>query len=344
MTFPVAPAVAGTLAALVASFAQQEPEILPTAPPAPKQRTTFFEKSEAPLPPEVYCKVDGFPITRAEYGDWLQKHRGDLYIQNFVTGVLVRRAAKSLGIEPPPEEVEALVTKKMEERAVAAYRGNRDLFIQQEITQFGKTLEQWKVEQAYDVETEVLVSRSLKKRRLTTDADVEKEFKRLYGASGRELWLRAILLELDVPSVTSHKPPAEIQRQADEAIQKAFNKGVTIVKRLQGGGIDFASAALAYSDDGRSKTKGGDIGKYSGDPPMFGAEFDAAVHKAKVGQLIGPVRIQAGFVVAEITREQVHDLRAERDKLRKALGEREPTFDEATSYVADLILNAKLVR
>src|SRR5262245_16054977 len=222
-------------------------DVAPSSRPAPKQRATFFEKSEVPLAAEVYCKIDGFPVSRAEFGDWLQRYRGDPLIESYVTGTWIRKDAKAAGVEVGPEDLDAILNQRIEERTVQAYRGNRDYFIQQEITQFGKTLEQWKAEQARDVETEVLVRKTMKKKRLTTDADVEKEFKRLYGASGREIWLRAVLLEIDMPTLQTHKPAPEVQAIAEQAIQKAYRKGVDVVKRLQSGAIDFPSAALAKS-------------------------------------------------------------------------------------------------
>jgi PPIC-type peptidyl-prolyl cis-trans isomerase-like protein len=307
-------------------------------------REVFFERSRTPLAADTYCEIDGFPIKRVDYGLWLQKHRGDQYVQQYVTGWLVRKAAEAAGAAVTPAEVDRALERKVEERTIAAYRGNRERFIEMELNQFGKTMEQFREEQLWDIETDLLIARILKKRRLTTDADVEKEFRRLYGASGRELHLRAILLELDVPTLTTHKPVQEVQAQTAKAIEDGRRKGVQIVKRIQSGEIDFASAALAYSDDASSKGKGGDVGRYVQTPPEFGDEFDAALQRAKPGQVIGPIRIQAGYIVAEIGKEALHDLAAERDKIRAQLAEREPTLEEVQVFLRDLIQSSRRVR
>src|SRR5262245_34848357 len=77
-------------------------------------RTQLFERSEAPLPADTYCKIDGFPVLRSEYGDWLQKYKGDQFIKDYVLGKLVRDAAKSSGVEAKPEEIEQKIDKKIE--------------------------------------------------------------------------------------------------------------------------------------------------------------------------------------------------------------------------------------
>jgi parvulin-like peptidyl-prolyl isomerase len=317
---------------------------MPQDPSAPVERRGLFERSDTPIPADTYCKINGFPILRTEYGDWLQKHKGDAYIRDYVIAKLIRDAAKNAGAEAKPEEVEQLVNKKIEEKIINSYRGRRELFIERELTWMGKTMEQLKLEMSWEVENDILAQKTMKARRLTTDSDVEREFYRLYGKSGRQLNLRAILIELDVPSVTSHKPIEEIQRMTAQAIDEGRRKGVDIVKRLQSGALDFASAARAYSDDARSKLVGGDIGAYIVSPPEFGEDFDAALQKAKIGQIVGPIRIQQGFVIAEITKEVAHDLRKEKETIRKNLTEREAAFDEVQGFINELLVKAKLVR
>ncbi|MFN0206330.1 MAG: peptidylprolyl isomerase [Planctomycetota bacterium] len=307
-------------------------------------RKTLFEKSQTPLPANVYCKMDGLEITRAEFGDWLQKFRGDNAIQEYITGRLIRQAAKKYNVEATAEEVDQIVSRRIEERILNGYRGRKELFEERELANLGKTLNDAKLEESWEVEGELLVKKILKSRRLTTDADVEKEFNRLYGKSGREMWLRAILLEINPPAVTSHKSHEELAAIQKKALEDAFKKGVDAIKRIKSGATDFATQALASSDDNQSRVRGGDIGQYVNQPQEFGPEFDELIHKAKIGELIGPVRIQAGFIVAEITKEIVHDIRKERDAIRTELKERAPTHDEIQEYVGRLLLEAKLVR
>ncbi|MBL8695928.1 MAG: peptidylprolyl isomerase [Planctomycetes bacterium] len=309
-----------------------------------KVRTSFFEKAEPPLGPDEYCRINGIPISRSQFGDWLQKYRGEDFIQGYVTSMLVRKAAKDVGVEASPQEIERRLEAEIEARTLAAYRGKRELFIEREITATGSTMELFKMQRSWDLETEVLVTKILKRNRLTTDADVEKEFRRLYGVSGRELHLRAILIEITYPPITSFKSTEEKDALTRKGIDDAYAKALKVAKAIQSGSLDFPNAALAYSDDFESKRKGGDIGKYVVDPPEFGAEFDALIQKAKPGQVIGPVRAQAGFVLAEITRETIHDLRKERDAIRKELSDREPTSGEVQQFLRNIVFEAKLVR
>ncbi|HKE00820.1 MAG TPA: peptidylprolyl isomerase [Planctomycetota bacterium] len=304
----------------------------------------LFEAAKTPLPPELYCEIDGLPISRADFGAWLVRNRGDSYAHQFILGHLIRREAQARNVSASPKEIDDAIEAKIEGRTLNAYRGNRDKFIEAELTSFGRTLEQYKREHAYDSESEILIARILKSKRLTTDQDVEKEFRRLYGSSGRELWLRGILIEIDIPPITTHKPVKEIQELTQKAIEAARREGVQIVKRLQSGEVDFASAALAHSDDASSKTKGGDIGKYVTDPLEFGEPFDQVLQKARPDQILGPVRIDAGFLVAAISKEVVHDLDKERPEIREKLKNREPTLLEVQEFLLGLIKASKRVR
>jgi hypothetical protein len=340
----IAPSIAAGLASVMtltlAAGTSARPQGAESAPAKP----ALFQRADTPLPPDAYCTVNGFPVLKSEIGAWLLTYKGETHIQDYVIAKLVRDAAKTAGVEVKPEEIDQRVDQQIEPRILSSFRGRRELFEERELTYYARTLEQYKRQLAWDIETELLVHKTIRARRLTTDADVEKEFKRLYGSSGRSLNLRAVLIELDVPSVTSHRPVEEIQRMTNAAIENARRKGVDIVKRLQSGALDFASAARAYSDDARSKLAGGDIGAYIPSPPEFGEEFDGIVQRAKVGQVLGPVRIQQGYLVAEITKEVIHDLRKERDEIRKQLASREATYDEVQQFVQALVMGAKLVR
>jgi parvulin-like peptidyl-prolyl isomerase len=307
-------------------------------------RTTLFEKSTVPLPEGVYCKMNGLEISRTEFADWLQKFRGDNYIQEYITGRLIRETAKQYNVAVTPEEVDQLIEQRLEERILGGYRGRKEVFVERELANLGRTMADYKREESWATENELLVKKILKTRRLTTDADVEREFRRMYGTSGRELWLRAILLEIGSGPIGSHKSHEEIQAIQKKAIEDAYKKGVESIKRIKSGSIDFANAALAYSDDHQSRVKGGDIGQYIVAPPEFGEDFDRIIQKAKVGDIVGPVRIQAGFVVAEITKEIVHDYNKEREKVRTALKERNPTMEEVQEFIGRLLMDARLVR
>lgn len=310
----------------------------------PQARATLFTKSPTPLAPNVYCKINGLEITRAEFGDWLQQFRGDNFIQEYVLARLVREKGKQAGVEVPREELDQAVNRQIEERIMSGYRGRKEMFIERELANLGKSIEDYKKELAWSVETEMLVAKILKSKRLTTDSDVEAEFRRLYGTSGRELYLRAILIEPNSPSLTSHRAPEEVSAMYAKFVEEAQKKAAGIVKNLLSGATDFKSQALAYSDDYRSKIQGGDIGKYVSSPPMFGVEFDRIIQKTVVGKVVGPVRIQSGFLIAEITKEVPHDYIKERDAIRKELVEREPTPNEVVDYKGRILQEASLVR
>lgn len=312
--------------------------------PQSQPKTHLFDKSPIPLPANIYCKLNGMEVTRAEYGDWLQKFHGDVFIQEYVLARLVREAAKQYNVSVPRSELEQFVNRVIEEKIMKGYRGRKELFIERELANYGKSMEDYKAQIVWDEETELLIQKILKAKRLTTDADVQAEFKRLYGSSGRELYLRAILIEPDTPSLTSHRSQEEIAQMMNKGVEIAQKKAAAIVKKLMSGNTDFKTEALSYSDDYVSRVKNGDIGLYTSSPPMFGPEFDAIIQKTPVGKLVGPIRIQAGFIIAEITKEVPHDIAKERDAIRKELVDRDATENEVVEYKGMLLYESTLVR
>lgn len=72
-------------------------------------------------------------------------------------------------------------------------------------------------------------------------------------------------------------------------------------------GADFAALAAAYSKDPSNAKKGGDLGWFP--KGRMVAEFEQAAFKAKVGEVVGPVRTAFGLHIIKVTGRDARELK-----------------------------------
>ena len=91
-------------------------------------------------------------------------------------------------------------------------------------------------------------------------------------------------------------------------------------------GSKFEDVAKLGSEDG-SAPKGGELGWVS--PGDTVAEFEAAMTKAPINTLIGPIRSQFGFHLIEVTERRKQDVTAEKSRQSARVALRDRKADEA---------------
>jgi len=105
------------------------------------------------------------------------------------------------------------------------------------------------------------------------------------------------------------------------------------VKKLLAGGASFDALAAEHSKDDASRFKGGELAPTTMD--MLPAIYGAALKDARTGQLVGPFKTDAGWVVARVDdrhREAPISLEVAKPQIIRFL-----TYDQ----VKDLILNLR---
>ena len=95
--------------------------------------------------------------------------------------------------------------------------------------------------------------------------------------------------------------------------------------RISGGG-KFEDVAKSGSEDG-SASKGGELGWVS--PGDTVAEFEAAMSKAPLNTVIGPIRSQFGFHLLEVMERRTQDVTTERTRQSARVALRDRKADEA---------------
>jgi peptidyl-prolyl cis-trans isomerase D len=87
---------------------------------------------------------------------------------------------------------------------------------------------------------------------------------------------------------------------------KSLNEAKDILNRIKKG-ADFSELAKKYSQDPGSGVKGGDIGWFS--KGRMVKPFEEACQKAKIGQVVGPVRTQFGYHIIKVTGKSKRELK-----------------------------------
>lgn len=114
------------------------------------------------------------------------------------------------------------------------------------------------------------------------------------------------------------EPSEEVRAAAREEAER-------VLADLQAGTIDFATAAMQYSDDPSSSDKGGDTGWF-GHGRMV-EPFEEAAFASQPGELVGPIETLFGYHVL-----QVVDKRGEEVRVRHVLvGFEQSETDEAAA-------------
>lgn len=87
----------------------------------------------------------------------------------------------------------------------------------------------------------------------------------------------------------------------EEHFARALDEAETVLEMLRGG-ADFGETAAAQSDDPTAEG-GGDVGFITADNPAYPELFEATRGVAD-GELVGPVRVETGYIVARVTERQ----------------------------------------
>jgi peptidyl-prolyl cis-trans isomerase D len=115
----------------------------------------------------------------------------------------------------------------------------------------------------------------------------------------------------------------------DEATQKA--KAEAALARAKSG-QDFAALASELSEEPGAAERGGDLSWFGKDRMV--PEFESAVVKAKVGDIVGPVKTQFGWHVIKVTGRSARELQLAEIRLtiRASSRTRDELFDKARDF------------
>ncbi|QTD47208.1 peptidylprolyl isomerase [Ottowia testudinis] len=150
-----------------------------------------------------------------------------------------------------------------------------------------------------DVRNQVLLARlrerEIEPRLKVTDAEVDAFIREQTGTRAGGLEMNLAMILVAVPEAADATELARLQARADE-----------VARRVRAG-EDFAKLATEYSDANNRGRDGGVLGlRPAGNYPEL---FQRSVQRARVGDVVGPVRSGAGFHILKLLeRKQNNEL------------------------------------
>jgi len=166
------------------------------------------------------------------------------------------------------------------------------------------------------VKNEIIEYQALRYNIRVTNGEVNDAYEQLAAGVGGTDNVKKTLLDMYQMSerdfkkmvreiVQEEKVRSEViaQVKVDHIFVKDEARAKEIVEKLKNG-EDFAALAKQYSEDTKSRDNGGDIGWVAkgqlvlADNPI--PEFDNAAFSAKIGEIIGPIKISGGFEIFKV--------------------------------------------
>ena len=287
------------------------------------------------LAPGVYAKVNGREITEREYAQYLLASIGKAHLGRYIDRILIESESRRQGVSVTPEEVEKLVTERIDRTIQGVYRGNREAFLAS-LARRNMTLDERKQRDRQQIYYDRLLGGLILKQRKVDEATVQQEFERVYGPGGVQLELRHILVS------TRRRIGADGARLPPRTAAEAKSRASKVHQELLGG-ADFSRLVERYSDDPLTRQNSGRVPIYR--PGIYGAEFDAAVSKlTKESPLSGVVSSSQGLHLVQLVEKRETKLKAVKAEVEALVRNRPPSPAEKQDALATLRQAATIVR
>ncbi len=199
--------------------------------------------------------IDGEPVARSEYARWLLYSRGEASWQQFTEDWLVERKAREKGIEVEEREIEARVLEQVEATITDSYHGDRAAWVSY-LALTGRDEATHLRQLARRARLALLAEKLILSERRVTPELVEQRYREQYGATGRRVQARLILLQIETPDLPSGLSREALQALLDQASEQRRREALELAQRISAG-EDFATLATRYSDDRLSAELGG---------------------------------------------------------------------------------------
>ncbi len=269
---------------------------------------------------EPVSVVDGEPLTRGAYKEFLHETFGAENVDLYVNTVLLEREAAHLGLSVTDDDVKEWVEQRVEDMlANPMYKGLDPETIRERFRAHARM--------------GAVIERIVRKRR-GTEEGLRREYEALHGT---RLKARHILYAVDLPPGV---PEEERKAKDAEAKAKAEAACAKLAK-----GADFGELARQESDDPGSAEKGGDLqtfGRYDMVP-----EFADVAFALPEGKISEPVRSEFGYHIIQVTKIMAPSKpfdEAMKEKLRGETDTRPVEQGEVAALINDLRSGAKIER
>lgn len=277
--------------------------------------------------PVIGLRINGEPVTRAEFATWLLRGRGEYYARDFTEHWCVERRARELGLSVAPAEIEARLMEFQQRMIDQSYKGSREAWLAY-IRQTGRDEHGWRREWERRLRIDLLCEKILMAERVVTDEQVALRWQELYGRDGRWVEARMILVPPPAPQLREGLSREELEREIAAGREAARAQAEALRQKLADG-EDFATLARAHSGDAPTRARGGRLeGRFR--PDQWPAEVAQGVLALPVGGISEVLDTGRGFGLFEVLSSRPVPLEEVAEELRRELaGERPAQGDLA---------------
>jgi parvulin-like peptidyl-prolyl isomerase len=274
-------------------------------------------------------RVDGEAVPRSSYARWLLATRGEASWQPFVESWLVERRAAALGVEVGEAEVSARVRESLDAMLARSYQGQRDAW-RAYLAANGRDERLYLAQLAGRQRRDLLVEKLILAEREVDEADVRALFERRYGAQGRRVQARVILLEVPRPQLEPGLSREQLEARLAEAVEARRADAQALVERVRRG-EDFATLARRFSEEPMTRERGGELeGGFR--PDAWPADVARAVLALPRGAVSEPLLADRWWALFELVDAEPVALEQVREGLREELRKRRPGPVEIAAY------------
>jgi parvulin-like peptidyl-prolyl isomerase len=294
--------------------------------------------SDAPgggeLPDPTALLVDGQPVSRKTLARWLLHVRGETAWTQYSEEWLLERKAKALGLSVTEEEIDADVQRWFQLILDEGYKGDRGLW-KSYMDMQGLDSDAFMEQLRRRRRVVLLAEKCILTERPVTPEMVKATFQARYGATGRRVQARVILLEVPTPKFEKGLSKAEVEALMEDASQARRRDAQALAERARAG-EDFATLARQNSDDRISRELGGELeGGFR--PDGWSSNVSTVVMGLPRGTISEPLQEGRFWAVFEIKDFETVDFESVRKEIEETLRARRPEDIEVAAYRNELL-------
>ncbi len=285
---------------------------------------------------DVVVHIDGSPLPRTEYLEYLGREYGPSRMTGFVDDWLVRRRAKELGVAVDRASLEVYVDQKIEREIERLFGGDAAQF-NQSLVNRRMTKAQYREWQITRETSRFLADDCILAVRNVTPDRVVAKFEELYGAGGVHRRIRHIYLLNDRDRAAKNSGDRTVDpRPVGEIVSE-------IQRLLERDASRFGELAMRFSDDGFTRANGGQLPGYRPGQMELGEAFDLAVASLQDPmQVSGMIKATRGVHVVQLLSRNVTQIDTVREEIASHLEAEAPTAAERRSFIEEQRKKARI--
>ncbi|MCB9913566.1 MAG: peptidylprolyl isomerase [Planctomycetes bacterium] len=273
--------------------------------------------------------LDGRPVTRETYAEWLVPQRGRALASAFVDRRTIARLAAAAGVSVTRVEVETRAAEELDTLVDLFFQGDRQAW-REDMAAKGEREDDARRKALLRVEHTLLAEKLLMATREITEEQVERAWVERYGEGGRSLEVRRILRQPGQPP-ESLRTREELERWLAEADAAALAFLASLRERALAG-EDFGALARTWSEDALTRDLGGS------EPGRFRLhtwpdDVQDAVRALAPGGITPPLSLEHQHFLFELQRVEVVPLADVHDELARDLAATRPSQVEVAGFV-----------